>query len=203
MKITILSALLLVSILSFGQTAKEMIEAHKCVLPIDTTTGLITIEFTGKQDSVRAQELYSRFKIWAAKSFKSAQNVIQFDDPGVGQVVIKGNFETHGMIRVPMNGPTYNKYYCEFMIDARFKEGRYKVKVSDIIMKIEDGTAFQNAVWAFHRWNVDGKISESGMSKRFYELGFDLEKNWNIEMDNLIASLKLGLTQKSASEEDW
>jgi hypothetical protein len=70
-----------------------------------------------------AKELYGRAKLWIARSFNSAKDVIQLDNPDDGIIILKGV--------IPYDAPAFNPGTnftgsFHFMLTLEFKDGRYK-----------------------------------------------------------------------------
>jgi len=83
-----------------------------------------------------ANQLYVSAKEWIALTFKSANNVIQMDDPTNGKIIGKGSttvseaYVMPGLVRIP----------CKLIFDVDFtvsiaqKDNKYKVEISDMIV---------------------------------------------------------------------
>lgn len=79
-------------------------------------------------DSVAANVLQSRARLFVAENFRSAKDVIQLDDADAGIVVIKGNLIP--VVKVPILGRT--EYgYVHFTAKIQVKEGKYRYTFSD------------------------------------------------------------------------
>lgn len=90
--------------------------AQEVQLPINQETKLI--EFTGLvtvDTTLTKNELYSKTKEWFAKSFKSANDVIQMDDKEAGIIIGKGNFSDRKSCGI-----------INFTLKVQVKDGRYK-----------------------------------------------------------------------------
>jgi len=74
---------------------------------------------TYEDDTSKQSLLYSKSKMYVVDIFKSANNVIQNDDPIYGSIVCKGVVETMG-------------YYFSFTLKIRVKDGASKITVTDI-----------------------------------------------------------------------
>ena len=109
--------LLLLPIFSFAQN--EIPD-----LPIDSTTHLITYEgvitVQGSKD-----QLYSKGREWFAKTYNSAQNVIQMDDKDeiVGKALMQVYYKRLGMQR--------EGGYINYTISIYFKDGKYKYLITN------------------------------------------------------------------------
>lgn len=84
-------------------------------------------------DGIPAPELYARAKAWVAQQYRSAQHVIQLDDPSTGKLVVKGNFP--GTARGDAG-----VYYVGHTLTLEVKPGRYRYTLTDFDAKIESAT---------------------------------------------------------------
>ena len=72
-----------------------------------------------ENDTCKQSYLYSKSKMYIADVFKSANNVIQNDDPSFGSLICKGNVSV-------------SNYYFSFTLKIRVKDGASKITVTDI-----------------------------------------------------------------------
>jgi hypothetical protein len=89
------------------------------------------IEVKGKT----ADQLYSSAREWFALTFKSANDVLQMDDPIAGKLIGKGStyvsesyVSGKGLTAIPIT----LEWYPNFSIKVEVREGRYKCDISDI-----------------------------------------------------------------------
>ena len=59
--------------------------------PIDTGTGKISYQSVVLVDSINKEKLFVAGMEWVALAFKSAQDVIQFEDKDAGKIICKGS----------------------------------------------------------------------------------------------------------------
>jgi hypothetical protein len=79
--------------------------------------------------NVTKDVLYSRGYEWFAKTFKSAQDVIQMQDKERGKLIGRGML---GDINVKVSMGTYLlRGYIKFTISLYFKDGKYKFEITD------------------------------------------------------------------------
>ena len=89
-----------------------------------TYTGVVPVEGVGKN------ELYTRGKVWFARAFHSAQDVVQADDKEAGVLVGKGILVVEQM---------YQTFYAyqqweprvRFLVKLSFKDNRYRYEFTD------------------------------------------------------------------------
>lgn len=77
-------------------------------------------------DGVAATDLYSRAKLWAARSFRSAKDVIQLDDPTNGRLVCKGFHEE------PFGWGAGASIKVWFTFTVEVKDGRYRWTIDQV-----------------------------------------------------------------------
>jgi hypothetical protein len=96
--------------------------------------GIITYSEVVKVDSVGANELYSRAKKWIAKSYNSANDVIQYDDKSSGEIMVNGRFKIHYYRREPS---------ISHLLTVQVKEGRYRYIISQLNYRDKQGDNFR------------------------------------------------------------
>lgn len=113
MKKLVLIALIALPLFSFSQEYSEVVQAE------------------GKT----TDQLYSIAREWFALTFKSANDVLQMDDPVAGKLIGKGSVYVSesfvsgkGLTAVPIN----LEWYPGFTIKIEVREGRYKCDITDI-----------------------------------------------------------------------
>jgi hypothetical protein len=87
-------------------------------LPIDSS-GTVLFKFIQEIPNVKKSDLYSRAKVWTAIAFRSAKNVIQFDDDEKNSLIVKG---------IEDNGYCIVRFYIHFT----FKDNKYRVIISQL-----------------------------------------------------------------------
>lgn len=79
-------------------------------------------------DGVDKAELYNRAINWFTNSFRSPNNVIQYNDKDAGQITAKALFEYNPTFFVG-SGPV--KGYIRYTVSIYVKDGRYKYEITD------------------------------------------------------------------------
>jgi len=92
--------------------------------PISEKTGKVSYEGVVKVDGVSATDLYIRANEWFAKTFNSANAVIQMQDKEAGKIIGKGWIAVSNM--------GYDAGGFDFRINFTAKEGRYRYIITDI-----------------------------------------------------------------------
>ena len=186
---TLLTTFLLISIVgAFAQTPN---------LPIDSATHLITysgiVNVAGNKD-----ELYSRAREWFAKTYKSAQNVIQMDT--------KDKIVGKALMQVYYKGGDYG--YINYTISIYLKDGKYKYEITDFYHKGEVRTG---GVYVGNRYFETPDIPDYGACEEMmHEKKKHAQKVFNsliTQMDEnikpLIASINESMNKQIAKKDDF
>jgi hypothetical protein len=124
----VLLILVFISILGKIGTTQE--------LPMDSTTGKYTFQGVVKVDSTSKNELYSRAREWFAKTFNSANNVIQMDDKEAGKIIGKGCFKVR-CGKWDWDDRKIERGVINFTLSIYIKDGKFKYVITDF--SHEDG----------------------------------------------------------------
>lgn len=96
---------------------------------------------------LKRDDLYRNAKTFFANEFKSAKDVLQYDDRGEGKVIGKGNFfiEDNQMVFMDMFS---DKRTVNFTLEIYCKDGRYKYRIyainCDFILRASGGSGPDN-----------------------------------------------------------
>ena len=133
---------ILISVISFGQRKKEISsEAIKVLydsIPkVDGKyeyTEIIVLDSTYKKEI-----LYKNSKLFFANVFKSAKDVIQYDDREEGKVIVKGNFSVEGSQSSVLLPHFTEEWKVNFSLEIFSKDGKYRYRLYDLsILRIAD-----------------------------------------------------------------
>ncbi len=156
--------------------------------PVDTTTGKINFTEVVKEDSLNQEQLYSNAKEWFAKTFNSANDVLQMDDKSSGKLIGKGL----SMITIPM-GITNVPEKMWFTVIIEVKNGRYRYSFTDITFESpEDQTHRKEPAENI----ITDKAIQEGKTKLRTKYRDEALRVFN----QFIASLKKAMNKKS---EGW
>ncbi|WP_026994799.1 DUF4468 domain-containing protein [Flectobacillus major] len=172
--------------------------AQVSILPIDPSSGNVTYTEVIRVDSVSASELFSRSKLWFAKTYNSSKDVIQNTDNDNYSITGKAKIRTHARI---MGERTWG--YVSYIISIYCKNGRYKYVVSDFYHEgdaIATSSTLTPSVGQINR-----NTKESGGFGSYRKKDLDrLCEEINSNIKSLIVSLKNGMSKKSEAEsKDW
>lgn len=170
--------LLLVTTFCFGQKGKPN-------LPIDSITNKITYKETIVADSIKSDQLYLNAKKWIALAFKSAQDVIQYDQNN--SIIAKGNIGVYSK-KQPAG-------IIKFTLKIDVKDYKYRYELSEFV----------------HSKDIDFPYSlgpcEEMINTKDRTMGISNQKGYNLiltSMDenikNMIIDLKANMNTKPS---DW
>jgi hypothetical protein len=161
-------------------------------LPIDSTSHLIT--YTGVvQANGTQQELYSRAREWFAKTYNSAQSVIQMDDKDkiVGKALMKAYYKK------------YRFGYINYTVTIYIKDDKYKYEFTEFYHK---GEYVGGGVYIGNTYISNADIPNLGpieglmdsQKKRDQKIfaAFSVQINDNVK--SLIASLEETMNKQAA-----
>jgi hypothetical protein len=105
--------LLMIPVLVLGQSQS---------LQVSEETGKYQSQSTEMFEGIQKNELYSKVKTWIALNYKSADDVVQLDDPNNDLIICKGNFPTSLFGKKGWIGHT---------LTFDFKDGKIRVTYTD------------------------------------------------------------------------
>jgi len=161
--------------------------------PIDNITNKITyLEVVYLDSTSNKQDLFLRAKEWFAKTFNSANNVIQMQDKKEGILIGKGSFE----VFITSLGMKNGGNYFNFTLSVYFKDGRYKYEFTDFTYS--NNYVFKNTP-AEDVMNADKKDWHL-TKKANFEVFSQLETNMYLIISDLKDSMKKPISNQ---EIDW
>ena len=109
------------------------------ILPLDTSTGLVTFDEVINCKGVDTDELYSALREWLAISFNNSESVLQMDDRESGKLIAKGRTE------IKVGGITYPS---NFILKIYIREGRFKYMITNIVYDngVISGIEYKNPI---------------------------------------------------------
>lgn len=94
------------------------------ILPRDATTGRITFQAVVAAEGVSADDLYSRAKLWAATTYRSAKTVVDLEDRDAGRLMVKGR------MTIPYAGLSSMDIRYQVLVEV--KDGRFRYTLTDL-----------------------------------------------------------------------
>lgn len=111
-------------------------------------------------------ELYSTSRAWFAKTFTSAKDVLQMDDPVAGKLIGKGTtlINEHymaGITKVPIS----INFNIDFTITVEMREGRYKCNIDNIFIEpVIRGSQYPSSKQSFETIVANKEYYKNGSS---------------------------------------
>ncbi len=140
-------------------------------------------------DSIKKDDIYVAAKRWMVDNFKSVKDAIQLDDTEAGMVIGKGffTFEKSSMM-------TNYEYWIRFSLEISAKDGKYRIRVYDIIPEEHDASTPLKQLLFERPISVMVSYTSKGAMKKFYKKSLD---NINDYILQTIASVKKGISKKN------
>ena len=155
-------------------------------LPIDNKTGKVTYEEVVTVEGTYAEGIYIRANEWFAKTFNSAQDVIQMQDKEAGRIIGKGSISVTLM--------KYQQGFFEFTISFYAKDGRYKYIITDINHSNPGGSSGGNII------NEKPECGTFYMTKKqWIKLKIQAEE----KISSMASNLKQFISEDENSEDEW
>jgi len=161
-----------------------------------TVDGQITYQGVVETEAnLLAADLYLRAKEWVARSFKSAQDVIQVDDNKV--IIVRSYFEK-GHNTVVLRPKKW------FTLKIEFKDGRFRYRLFDVVYEFEIA---HEGIYLHEEQNLSSwlKYSSHKNERKRDRINEGLE-NYAREIDNEFLVILSSLEQAVAEEipdDDW
>jgi len=184
-----------IAFLMFNSLLAQKNNYEKPNLPIDMETNTITYtEVVVLDTTLKKDELYSRVREWFAKTYKSANSVIQMDDKAEGKIVGRASipltYSTMG------NNPSAGS--ISYNISVYVKDGKYKYEFAN-----------------FQHQGDGNKIPSYGSCTKMLNttdkyFGIGMQKTYNVYLNQMhtdiietISNLKSTLALKTTSNKEW
>lgn len=157
-----------------------------------------------QQEGKSSSEIYKSVKKWFAKTFRSAQDVIQYDGAGEevsGKAVIV--YEEKSMTWAAASGLIY------YNIEVKVKDGRFKVVIDNFIHKSTHptwGEKWSNGLVYGNELTDDQlkAIGHGGLAKKQYRaIDKRVKPLCFNEIASLVASLKTFMSEEQKENDDW
>ena len=185
MKNFIIFLFLLFSISTFGQVT----------LPIDEITGKAVFTDVISLDSISAENIYNRAKLFIANNYNSTKNITDLSDDKSHSLVLKAYTTTH----FKSWGGIYEAGGFNYVFKIYCKDGRYKYEISDLThtgiydkQNSSSGGAIENEKPACGTMHI---------SKAQWDY---IKKDCVSNIEELIKALKQSMEKKSEMEKkDW
>lgn len=156
------------------------------VLPISTSTGKVTYEDVITIDGLSASQIYVRGNEWFAKTFNSANDVIQMQDKEAHKIIGKG------AISVVLRRANVGYFY--YTISFYAKDGRFKYEITDIYHENINGSSGGDII------NEKPECGTFSMMKSEWA---NIKSQANDNILALTMSLKNYFNETGKTQDDW
>lgn len=109
------------------------IAGERVELPRDEKTGRYTYQEVVKVEGASARDLYSQARAWVARTYVSAQDVVQLEDSDAARLIVKGLWQTSSGFLRPGG-------WIRHTLTIEAKDGRYRYTISDLILAFDPPT---------------------------------------------------------------
>jgi hypothetical protein len=151
-------------------------------------------------DSVSANELYNRAKLWLASSYNSSKEVLQIDNKNDGQIFGKALFVYKPTVFVSSEQIKGN---IDYAISITVKDGRYKYEVTNFVHD-PIGTGWGKLSFGLITTDAQCPNPPSRSTGWCNKVWADIKDQIGDNIPALIASLKRGMAKATESEkDDW
>lgn len=159
-----------------------------------------------KMEGMTKDQLFTAAKVWMVNTYNEAESVIQSEDKDAGLIIGKG-ISTIGDIE---NVLSSNIYDIKYVIKIQFKEGRYRVSVTDINTNhaAKLANAFvggkQPGIYDYKQ-GIKTIVSDTGIRRLNGKINpkkLKVRKDLIKHYDELFLSLKESV-EKSKKDSDW
>ena len=161
---------------------------------IDETTKLITYTEVVELPNVSKADLYLRANTWFSRAFKSAKNVIDFQDKETGKIIAKGSIGTS--IKMPLS-PRVESGNISFSMTIICKDGKYKYMLDNLnhSAPLTTGTGTWISIGSLEQEKAKAGLMNRPSIYEWRELKVDAD----IKIKELLLDLKKNMA-KSESE---
>ena len=129
-------------------------------VPFDTITELVTYTAIIEEEEAGTDSLYWRAKRWLRYEFKGAKRyLIKKDDPKEYKLVMEGEFPLF------IEANKYSKSQngkVKFDMEIRFKEGRYKYKINNLVHLVQPPPGEEKAIKTYFEFYRKSTINPKG-----------------------------------------
>ena len=179
-----------IAFLMFNSLLAQKNNYEKPNLPIDIETNTITYtEVVVLDTTLKKDELYSRSREWFAKTYKSANSVIQMDEKEEGKIV--------GRASIPVTYKGSSAGSISYSVSVYIKDGKYKYEFTNF--QHQGPGNMQSFGSCTKMLNTTDKV-----------MGISMQKTYNNYLNQMhtdiietISSLKSTLALKSISTKEW
>jgi hypothetical protein len=138
--------------------------------------GVVQVEGAG------AAELYGRAKLWAAKAFVSAKDVVQLDDPAGGRLILKGTHdEAYGLTE---------RVWFHLTLTVEVKDGRYRWTLDQL----------EYSPQGKQGWPIERELTKEGVGVFGRKAAFE---RFRKALLALASNLQVAMTTQGTTNDKW
>lgn len=130
------------------------------VVPVDTLTELVTYTEVVEEEEAGTDSLYWRAKRWMKNEFKgNKKQTVKKDDKKDFKIVMEGEFPLY------IYTNKYSKYQngkVVFDMEIRFKEGRYKYKINNLVHVVDPPPGQEKETRTYFEFYQKSEINPRG-----------------------------------------
>jgi len=154
-----------------------------------------------KVDSLTADQLYMKLRSWVAKTYNSANDVIQMDDKANHLIIGKGQIRYDPKVYIGSDG---TRGYISYTIQLEMKDGRYRYIIYDFI---HEGSNKSYGDYSFLLITTDEECPykiHSGISKSWKnKVWKDIKSRIDFEAKFIEESLNKYIKEPSDNNANW
>ncbi|SHJ63548.1 protein of unknown function [Arenibacter nanhaiticus] len=157
---------------------------------------VLTFSDVVEVENVLSTNLYNRAKLWFASAYKSSNDVLQVENKEEGMLIGKGSISYEQPFLSGMNTTVGNVNY---LIKIFVKDGRYKYEITNFIH--HGASESFGLITTDDNYPRNTKKSALKWENRVWN---DIKNQVDLEVRSLIPSIKEGMRESIASEnENW
>ena len=149
-------------------------------------------------DSLNKDALFNNAKTFFVDVFKSAKDVIQYEDKPEGKIIGKGLITVTGNQNKVMGQSWERKIKAYFSIEILCKDNKYKYRIYDITLKSYDQYTSREKAPIVNDQTFETLIEDSNKGT-YKKATSEAYPKLLTEFKNIVAQLKLYMVKKS----DW
>lgn len=148
------------------------------------------------------EQIYSDTKVFIAKTWRSAQNVIQNDDKEAGNIIVVGN----SIHKVFYSLNTYNFVY-RYTIEFKMKDGKYKIIIDNVYCYSNNPEKLNS----FKLFKIEPFDAEYIKQKSFFggpgnlpeEKAVDLIVSLKAHLQSIVNEYRTFMKTENSNSNDW
>ena len=168
---------------------------YKSQLPINNSTNLIEFEEIVAVEGMSKNDLYYKAKEWFARTFNSANDVVQMENIESGKIIGKGISD----IIVNFLG-SKTKEMLHYTLILSVKDGRYRLKLTNFYFQVYPDPTIDN----LSKMPAEGLVIDLLYNKRGkpYKVNKTRKEQLILKANSIISDLKHNILSEK-NDDDW